>query len=77
MTNLDETADVKPANKDENLNDIVDDKAKESKEAGGKEAFEKKKKDLLSIFRTKKKKERKFDEDEEIDCISKGEICDL
>ena len=29
---------------------------------------------LLSIFRTKEKKEPKFDENETIDCISKGKF---
>ena len=77
MTNLDgTTADAKPANKDENLNDIVDDKAKEHNESNtlDETSLAKKKKDLLDIFKTKKKKERKFDENETIDCISKGRL---
>ena len=74
MTNVGghSTADDKPVNKDENLNDILDEK-KESKEAADPPTKEKKKKSLLSIFRAKKRKERVFSDDDEIDCISKGE----
>lgn len=59
------TSSEKPTNKDENLNDIVDDK--ETKALSEKKA----KKSFVRHFFNKKPKERKFDDKEKIDCISK------
>ena len=57
----------KSTNKDENSNDILDEKEKEVKEDKTKD----KKLFLSKLFTKQKKKEKKFDEDEKIDCISK------
>ena len=55
----------KSATKDENLNDILDEKEVKEDKAKDKKLF------LSKLFTKQKKKERKFDEDEKIDCISK------
>lgn len=63
----------KPIVKDENLNDIVENKetnnVKDKLEIN--EGKIKKKKSIWSIFKKSEKKERIFDENEKIDCISK------
>ena len=64
------TADAKAPDEDEKLIGIGVDENKKK----GEERPENQKNGLLSIFRTKEKKERKFDENETIDCISKGEL---
>ena len=57
--------DNKPTIKDKNLNDILDEKEVKEDKAKDKKLF------LSKLFIKQKKKERKFDEDEKIDCISK------
>lgn len=70
-TEVSPRADAKTPDEDKKLIE-TDDTVEKNKENGEKKTSK------FSIFRTKTKKERNFDdedEDETIDCVSKGDLC--
>ena len=69
MTEGSLSPDAKTPDEDNRLISIVGDEAKTNEETP-----EQQRKSRFSIFRTKPKKEPKFDENETIDCISKGDL---